>query len=295
MSQSMSQSNVLHNNELSNRIILSLCQLSGLSYKPQEFFDENWERPYSKDCCSFEVLSKKPRLIKSYRDCTCYISIINDDSLLVVFRGTNNVYDWFADANVIRVSMDLQGVEKKDRPCVHWGMLRQIRSVENELTEFINNEVLENDQIRNIIFTGHSLGGGLATIAAQNFGHKYNYLNCMCVTFGAPRVGDENFKKRFNRVCKFSRRYVNEYDPIPSFPFSWRYTHVCPGLLINKNNMIYSETTFSRLLVVAWYQFINCFGAQYNPVDDHSIYDYYAKLESIFDEILPFEIEVELV
>ena len=80
----------------------------------------------------------------------------------------------------------------------------------------------------------------------MNYSHKYPNLNHACVTFGAPRVGNKDFRIRFNNSCSFSKRYVNYYDPVPSLPFSLRYSHSCPSDHINLNSINEEETGISR-------------------------------------------------
>ena len=118
-------------------------------------------------------------------------------------------------------------MKRDKRPLVHWGILRQFRSVEDKITKYIDDELKENKEIKNIVYTGHSLGGGLATIALMNYTHKYPNLKHMLLP-SAPRVGNNKFRKMFNENCCFSKRYVNYFDPVPSLPFSLRYSHTCP-------------------------------------------------------------------
>tara|TARA_Y100000816_G_C26055750_1_gene553995 strand:- start:277 stop:1125 length:849 start_codon:yes stop_codon:yes gene_type:complete len=269
---------------LNKELLKSLCQISGLVYKPSSFFNENYcKKQFPTNCSSFKYLNKQPLFIESNIDCQCYVSIFNKDSILCAFRGTENTRDWLTDANMIRVRMDLKDIEGDNRPRAHWGILRQFRSVEKNITDYIEEEI-KNKDIKNIVYTGHSLGGALATIAAQNFGHKYPTLNHMCVTFGAPRCGDDDFRKKFNKVCCFSKRFVNEYDPVPSLPFSLRYSHVCPSQQIKTNQLIDMETPISRFFWIMWYKFTNIFWSNYNPVDDHGITNYYDKLCSIYGD-----------
>lgn len=272
---------------LNSSLIKSLCQISALVYKPNSYFVNNFNKlPKNEENKCLENLNQQPLFIESDIDCQCYVSIFNNDSILCAFRGTENSRDWLTDANMIRVSMDLDRVEDDDRPLAHWGILRQFRSVEDKITKFID-ETLKNDkkhQIQNIVYTGHSLGGGLATIALTNYSHKYLELRHMCVTFGAPRVGDKKFKEKFQYNCSFSKRYVNYYDPVPSLPFSLRYSHSCPSDHINLNNIVVEETGIMRFFWIMFYKFKHCFGVTYNPVDDHSIQNYYDKLCELLKE-----------
>ncbi len=265
------------------QLIKSLCQISSLVYKPNTFFIENYTKtPLPSNCSSFKYIDKQPLFIESDIDCQCYISLFNKDSILCAFRGTENMRDWATDANVIRVSMDLKDVPDKQRPMAHWGVLRQFRSVESKITEFIDSELKDNTDIKNIVYTGHSLGGGLATIATMNYAHKYPNLKHMCVTFGSPRIGDNSFRKRYNNICHFSKRYVNAYDPVPSLPFTLRYTHCCPSEQIQGDLISHIETTATRFWWVLYYKLACWCGSDYNPVNDHNIELYYDKLNEIF-------------
>ena len=270
---------------LNSSLIKSLCQISAIVYKPQKFFNDNYSKtPRPIGCECFDHLSKQPIMVESDIDCQCYLSVFNKNSILVAFRGSQELRDWLTDANIIRVNMDLHNVPDNERPKVHWGILRQFRSVEDKITDYIDKTIEEDKNIKNIIYTGHSLGGGLATIALMNFSHKYTNLKHLCVTFGAPRVGNKDFRIRFEKNCAFSKRYVNYFDPVPSLPFSLRYSHSCPSDHINVNIIEHMETGIGRFFWILWYKFAHWFGAQYNPVNDHSIGDYYKKLSSILPD-----------
>ncbi len=270
---------------VSKNIIACLCQISKYVYEPNNFFTTNYNiKPYRKNLSWFYELNKKPIFVESNIDCQCYLSIIDKKNILCAFRGTENSRDWLTDANIIRVRMDLENIEDEERPLVHWGMVRQFRSVENKITEYIDDQLKDNSEIDTIIYTGHSLGGALATIATVNYGHKYPNLNHKCVTFGSPRCGDSKFKSDFNKVCDFSKRYVNFYDPVPSTPFSLRYTHVCKSEHIVENTITVRETDVVRFFWILFYKFKNFLGWNYDPIDDHKIDLYYLNLEQIFDE-----------
>ncbi|CAB5368869.1 unnamed protein product [Rhizophagus irregularis] len=73
-------------------------------------------------------------------------------------------------------------------------------------------------------FTGHSLGGALATLSALDAIHKAPELakneNLFLTTFGQPRVGDKKFAKFVDENIKAIRTIVRG-DPIPRLPPSW--------------------------------------------------------------------------
>ena len=281
---------------LNSSLIKSLCQISALVYKPNSFFAENYfKKPLPKGCECLSHLNKQPQFIESDIDCQVYVSVFNKNSILCAFRGTENLRDWLTDANMIRVPMDLTTIEDSKRPLAHWGILRQFRSVEDKITKYIDNEIAENKEIKNIVYTGHSLGGGLATIALMNYSHKYPELKHLCVTFGAPRVGNDKFRQMFNEKCCFTKRYVNYFDPVPSLPFSLRYSHTCPSEHINVNIINHVETGITRFFWVMWYKFAHWFGAPYNPIDDHSITGYYDKLCELLVNNDEEEVEVKEV
>jgi len=292
------------NDPLNSSLIKSLCQISELVYKPQIFFTENYTKNSyktyerfqqipedqsdesilcgftEKEYECFSYIQSEPQLFESIIDCQCYVCIFNKDSILIAFRGSSDFKDWIANANIIKAKMELPDVPDNELPKVHLGFLRQFTSVENKITDYIN-EILQNDinnTIKNIVYTGHSLGGGLASIALINYSHKYTQLKHMCVTFGAPRVGNKSFKKKFQEKCNFSKRYVNYYDPVPSLPSSLHYCNTCPSEYINQNIIEEVDTPMSRFFWILYYQIGNLFCSKYNPINDHNINNYYDKL-----------------
>jgi len=217
---------------LSSQVIDDMCRLSVLAYRSESFIMDLYEsldecRPLCNEVCVLERCLHQPTLIQG--DLTSETDIIQNDaqayvcryqdSLAIVFRGTESFRDVLTDVNIVRVRMDLPGVTGDARPKVHWGFLRQFRTVEDEIREhiepFINRGVrgdvesgegegaeetkegvetdtlLDSSSVKHIIISGHSLGGALATLAAVQFTHSFPEAIIDCVTFGSPRVGDK--------------------------------------------------------------------------------------------------------
>ncbi|EYC23664.1 hypothetical protein Y032_0015g2772 [Ancylostoma ceylanicum] len=83
-------------------------------------------------------------------------------------------------------------------------------------------QVLRDPRFTNyaVTFTGHSLGGALAAVAAARTvaeGLRPGHLLTV-YTFGEPRVGNVNFAMNFNRVIPNSYRVVFRQDIVPHLP-----------------------------------------------------------------------------
>ncbi|KAG9306055.1 hypothetical protein G9A89_020250 [Geosiphon pyriformis] len=78
-----------------------------------------------------------------------------------------------------------------------------------------------------IIFTGHAIGGAYATLAAElweidmqtsSLARAYSYVSSRLVTFGAPRVGNQNFARLVNKHYLTNDRVTYKNDHVPHFP-----------------------------------------------------------------------------
>jgi triacylglycerol lipase len=207
-------------------------------------------------------------------DAQCFTVIINK-KLYIVFRGTESFRDCLSDANIIQVPMDLDNIlETEKRPEVHWGFLRQFRSLQPDIEKDI-----EKFEGTNIIITGHSLGAGQCTLAGLAFSFKYPLDTFSCYTYGSPRVGDNNFKNLFNKNIRVHQRFVNEDDPVTMIPLPWRYKHVSRLRFINKKDEIVNSIPYIRWKTCISEYFNYLLGRNSSPLEDHSCSAYLAKLK----------------
>ncbi len=93
---------------------------------------------------------------------------------VLAFRGTETLRDWIKNINLPLAAFAGGGR-------VHGGFLRGLDSVWPEIERALAGMNCP------LYFTGHSLGGALATVAAAR--HRPHAL----YTFGSPRPGDETF------------------------------------------------------------------------------------------------------
>jgi triacylglycerol lipase len=146
---------------------------------------------------------------------------------ILVFRGTNNVTDWFENLNV-----DLINFSNQAR--VHQGFYDALMKVWPRLEPKLAK--LQGP----IYYCGHSLGGALAIIAAAKSERKPQSV----YTYGCPRVGDAEFSTSLESIAIY--RIVNHLDMVTTIPPTVKYLEYAhPGrtcyithdnrLLINPN------------------------------------------------------------
>ncbi|KAE9413454.1 hypothetical protein Angca_010055 [Angiostrongylus cantonensis] len=86
-----------------------------------------------------------------------------------------------------------------------------------------------------VLFTGHSLGGALASLASIVFAHRHpalqNKINL--ITYGQPRVGNYEYAEAHSRLVPDSWRIVHKYDLVAHLPAcAFRFfSHSCTPLL----------------------------------------------------------------
>jgi len=130
---------------------------------------------------------------------------------VVSFRGTEP--DDFAD---LKSDLDVLPVDFPAGGSVHRGFQTALRKVWADVEE-----VLDGLGDLPVWFTGHSLGAALATVAAA---HRANLASTRLVTFGSPRVGDQDFVRLLENVPVF--RYVDGADIVTMVPPRMVYRHV---------------------------------------------------------------------
>ena len=134
------------------------------------------------------------------------VAIYRDDSdlnnnILIAFEGTNTASTLWKDIQLYQSEKSPFSPGK-----VHSGFL----SLYLASKPFLES-VISRYPGANITFTGHSLGGALASLAVAD---HWKVSSTRAVTFGAPQVGDEEFSISFQKSGKKLDRIVQKSDPI---------------------------------------------------------------------------------
>jgi len=116
---------------------------------------------------------------------------------VLVFRGSSSLKDWLTNLRAIPVAWKQGGQ-------VYEGFMNALDSVWERIDKAL-------DQFHcPVFYTGHSLGGALATLAASRKPPLAVY------TFGSPLVGDESFMKTLPQDRVF--RVINNQDLVTRVP-----------------------------------------------------------------------------
>ena len=133
------------------------------------------------------------------------ILVGNTKFIVLAFRGTEatSIQDIKSDAKAVVTGCDSGGN-------IHSGFNEAYNAVALDIQNVLSDGKHDD---RPLFITGHSLGGALATIAAKKLTHKGGIAGCY--TFGAPRVGDEEWGANIKTPI---HRLVNAADCVTMLP-----------------------------------------------------------------------------
>ena len=146
----------------------------------------------------------------------------SDVKCVIGFRGSVNAANWYADFHLM-----LQPWPLNDLAGADWCPGCKAHTGFTEIYEELRPSVyraIEELQCTRLVFTGHSLGAAVATIASFELRAAKNYHVDATWTFGKPRIGNAEFVTAFEAAASKQGvspplwRIVHYHDPIPRAP-----------------------------------------------------------------------------
>ena len=133
-------------------------------------------------------------------------------------------------------------------------ILKKYYDISQDFSPFIN-KILDNTNIKNIIFTGHRFGGSIATITCGLLNLEYtDKFNISCITFGATKCGNYEFYSYMNKNFKKYLSFYTKKDKYVKYPLLYfqninglklydcmvlnNYNSEDYGILVNQKNTI---------------------------------------------------------
>lgn len=286
---------VLHQNTFSLDSALMLLDFSYQSYDADDKFDESGVIALAE--YGFSVTKE---IVHLNTDTKCVISC-SDGDIVLCFRGTASIknaqtnllfsrstfvfeYPGPLDPNgasdqrqtfIRKVMNSLSGGEGS----IHSGFMNAYQAIQPELLRALHLLTRERVQKRlgvNILLTGHSLGGALATVCAFDIAKRFPRLrSSMSVyTFGSPRVGDHIFAAKYNQAVPRTFRFVCDRDVITRWPkFLFLFKHVGIEILIDRyGNHIVNPSIVERQMRLSS-----------TSLEDHKLYSYREGILKLID------------
>ena len=198
----------------------------------------------------------------------------NETDCVITCRGTepNEWNDIKADANAYSAAAETVGK-------VHSGFKQEV----DDLWPMMEKELVENQ--KTLWFTGHSLGGAMATICASRcFLSHIKSTPEELHTYGSPRVGN---KKYVTHAPLVHFRWVNNNDIVTRVPPAWfGYVHCGNEMYLDRHGKIRKISGWQRA-GDRFFGFLRGLGRlQVDHFSDHSTHDY---IKHIFSAILEEE------
>lgn len=165
---------------------------------------------------------------KAGEDVDFKIVLKDKNKLFIYFLGSNSDTDWKNNFNFPAK------VYKKQESCImaHRGFAKAYKSANDIIFEKIKSVVFENNlDITNttVVFVGHSFGGAMAVLAAEDFYYRYD-IRPNLITYGAPRVIFGKKAKNYVRGCIADAfQYAHRNDIVTYVPPF--FTHISKNKL----------------------------------------------------------------
>ncbi|KAJ4286232.1 hypothetical protein N0V90_013266 [Kalmusia sp. IMI 367209] len=163
-------------------------------------------------------------------DVTGYVALDPAHSLIIVsFRGSASIQNWITNLDFGAVSTNLCA------GCTaHRGFWQSWQDSRSAVTAAVKSLAASHPTYQ-IVTTGHSLGGAIATLAAadlRNSGYRVTLYS-----FGAPRVSSSKLADYITKQAGGNFRITHWNDPVPNIPpIIMNFAHVSPEYYINKAN-----------------------------------------------------------
>lgn len=188
---------------------------------------ENW------DCLTCEEKNVLEQVIEKEGERILVGYNTEKDEIFVSSRGSENIMNWIDNIQFRKISpySDSQiEVEK--------GFYKLYSKLMPEIFDSIQ-FVSEKYDAKDILITGHSLGGALSTLLAYDISQDTMY-DFELITFGCPRVGNQRFVESLYTYGIKNTRVTHYRDMVPHLPQEvLGYIHAPSEIWYNEKNTDY--------------------------------------------------------
>lgn len=181
-------------------------------------------------CRAAPIVSSSSRVLgpSSRYEMQGYVARTGREECIVAFRGSSNVANYLADADLLWKSWPSWETKRPCMGCeVHKGFSDAYEDLREEMLS-----ALHELRCQRTAVVGHSLGASLATLAAMELRVEFGIPVGPVYLFGAPRVGNRLFAEAFEAAAEgqgarpAAWRVIHSLDPVPRIPLAFMgYQH----------------------------------------------------------------------
>ncbi|OMO98417.1 Lipase, class 3 [Corchorus olitorius] len=169
----------------------------------------------------FEVIE----LVVDVQNCLqAFVGVAKDlNATVIAFRGTqeHSIQNWVEDLFWKQLDLNYPGMPDA---MVHHGFYTAYHNT--TIRHGILNAVKKAKEFYgdlDIMVTGHSMGGAMASFCALDLTVNHEANNVQVMTFGQPRIGNAVFASYYSQYVPNTFRVTNDHDIVPHLPPYYTY------------------------------------------------------------------------
>lgn len=143
----------------------------------------------------------------------------NVKNLYIFVRGTQTDVEAKLDLQYSQVSGSYVG-NNFNNSLIHKGFSNIFGQIKSQLETLLLITTSTYSTISNIIVSGHSLGGAIASLIAAYLISTKSYSNVYTYTYGKPKVGDPEYCDNLDLITSNFWRVENQTDIVPQIPLA---------------------------------------------------------------------------
>ncbi|ESQ41866.1 hypothetical protein EUTSA_v10013982mg [Eutrema salsugineum] len=149
-----------------------------------------------------------------------YVGVAKDlNAIIIAFRGTqeHSIQNWVSD--LFWKQLDLNYPDMPDA-MVHHGFYSAYHNttLRPSVLGAVKRAKKSYGANINIIVTGHSMGGAMASFCGLDLVVNEGEENVQVMTFGQPRVGNADFASYYSLLVPNTFRIIHDHDMVPHLP-----------------------------------------------------------------------------
>ncbi|RDX69141.1 hypothetical protein CR513_51782, partial [Mucuna pruriens] len=153
-----------------------------------------------------------------------FVGVAEDPhAIIIAFRGTNehSLQNWIEDLYWKQHDINYPGM---DDAMVHRGFYTAYHNttIRPAILDAVERAKKFYGDIQ-IIATGHSMGGAMASFCVLDLTVNQNEKNVQVMTFGQPRIGNAAFASLYSNLVPNTIRVTNGHDIVPHLPPYYYY------------------------------------------------------------------------